>query len=107
MKTLKQLPELLKQRRLQLDLSQKDMLMRIGMSQQQYQRIEAGGDPRLSTLLRILEGMDLELILVPLKQVAKVEEILHSPFDGSNKPADENADRGHNEWQDILRDLED
>jgi len=35
--------------------------MRIGMKQQQYQRIEAGCDIKLSTLLRVLEGLDLEL----------------------------------------------
>ncbi|PXF30079.1 hypothetical protein WH50_17110 [Pokkaliibacter plantistimulans] len=40
---------------------QKDMLLRIGMSQQQYQRIESGQDVRLSTLLCVLAGMVLEL----------------------------------------------
>lgn len=47
MKHLSELPSLLKLRRQQLDLNQKDMLMKIGMSQQQYQRIEAGGRPTL------------------------------------------------------------
>ncbi|WP_404932774.1 transcriptional regulator [Proteus vulgaris] len=31
------------------------------MKQQQYQRIESGSDLKLSTLLRVLEGLDLEL----------------------------------------------
>lgn len=102
MRALKQLPELLKHRRLQLDLNQKDMLMRIGMSQQQYQRIEAGGDPRLSTLLRVLEGMDLELMLVPRKRVTEVEELLAgSP---TSLTLNENPP---DYWKDILGDLED
>ncbi|SUC24183.1 plasmid-like protein [Proteus vulgaris] len=37
------------------------MYLRIGMKQQQYQRIESGSDLKLSTLLRVLEGLDLEL----------------------------------------------
>lgn len=74
MKTLEQLAAALKQRRQALDLNQKDMLMKIGMSQQQYQRIEAGGDVRLSTLLRVLEGMDLELMLLPREAARRTEE---------------------------------
>ncbi|WP_305845319.1 transcriptional regulator [Photobacterium leiognathi] len=38
--------------------------MRIGMKQQQYQRIEAGSDLKLSPLLRVLEGLDLELSIM-------------------------------------------
>jgi predicted transcriptional regulator len=101
MKTLKQLPELLKLRRIQLDLNQKDMLMRIGMSQQQYQRIEAGGDPRLSTLLRILEGMDLEMMLVPSQRVQEIKELL----DGTQRlTLNESQPES---WHDLLRDLDD
>lgn len=102
MKSLNELPEMLKQRRTQLELNQKDMLMRIGMSQQQYQRIEAGGDPRLSTLLRILEGMDLELMLVPRKRVIEVQELLADTVQ-QNRLEDSKSDS----WDDLLRDLED
>lgn len=102
MRAHKQLPELLKHRRLQLDLNQKDMLMRIGMSQQQYQRIESGGDPRLSTLLRVLEGMDLELMLVPRKRVTEVEELLAGT--STSLTLNENPP---DHWKDILGDLED
>lgn len=66
--TLQELAKTLRDGRKALNLSQKDMLMRIGMSQQQYQRIEAGGGLRVSTLLRILEGLDLNLLLVTKKQ---------------------------------------
>ena len=62
MKTLTEVSDELRKQRKRLSMSQKDMLMKIGMSQQQYQRIEAGGDLRVSTLMRILEGMELELM---------------------------------------------
>lgn len=105
MKHLSELPSQLKLRRQQLDLNQKDMLMKIGMSQQQYQRIEAGGDPRLSTLLRVLEGMDLELMLVPRDKVIAVDELLAV----SLKPTVSEAQTQpqNEDLQDILRKLED
>lgn len=52
------------------------MRMKTGMTQQQYQKIEAGADPRLSTLLRLLEGMDLEMMLVPRQRVQEVQALL-------------------------------
>ncbi|NLS54240.1 helix-turn-helix domain-containing protein [Hafnia alvei] len=109
MKHLSELPSLLKLRRQQLDLNQKDMLMKIGMSQQQYQRIEAGGDPRLSTLLRVLEGMDLEMMLVPRDKVPAVEELLAPIFNNHRMPmpSDEQALVWNDEWEDIIRKLED
>ncbi|MTJ02047.1 helix-turn-helix domain-containing protein [Idiomarina piscisalsi] len=61
MKTLKAISEKLVEERKGRNLSQKDMRLLIGMSQQQYQRVEAGQDIRLSTLLRILAGLELEL----------------------------------------------
>jgi len=101
MRTLDELPALLKNRRQQLALSQQDMRMRTGMTQQQYQKIEAGGDPRLSTLLRILEGMDLELMLVPRKQVQEMQALL----DGTQRlTLNESQPES---WRDLLRDLED
>lgn len=109
MKHLSELPSLLKLRRQQLDLNQKDMLMKIGMSQQQYQRIEAGADPRLSTLLRVLEGMDLELLLVPSNKVSAMEELI-TPMSNHHRgpmPSDEQAQAQYDEWEDIMRKLED
>lgn len=65
MKSLEEMTTLLTEQRRKLGLEQKDMYMRIGMKQQQYQRIEAGCDVKLSTLLRVLEGLDLELMITP------------------------------------------
>ena len=63
MKTLNELSERLVSERKKLGLSQKDMRMLIGMSQQQYQRVEAGHDLKVSTLMRILAGLNLELAI--------------------------------------------
>lgn len=40
------------------------MRLLIGVSQQQYQRVEAGQDLKVSTLLRILSGLGLELTVI-------------------------------------------
>ncbi|MCQ1060601.1 helix-turn-helix transcriptional regulator [Photobacterium sp. ZSDE20] len=65
MKSIEEIAVLLTEQRRKLGLEQRDMYMRIGMKQQQYQRIEAGSDVKLSTLLRVLEGLDLELSIMP------------------------------------------
>lgn len=65
MKSIEEIAVLLTEQRRKLGIEQKDMYMRIGMKQQQYQRIEAGSDVKLSTLLRVLEGLDLELSISP------------------------------------------
>ena len=75
--------------------------MRIGMSQQQYQRIEAGADPRLSTLLRILEGMDLGMMLVPRQRVQEIEALLEGT---SRLTVNESQP---DSWNDLLHDLDD
>jgi transcriptional regulator with XRE-family HTH domain len=71
MKTLAELSSVLREQRKRLALNQKDMRMKIGMLQQQYQRIEAGSDLRVSTLMRVLEGMGLEMVLLPLDRVGE------------------------------------
>jgi len=110
LKTLSELSDHLRERRRNLALSQKDMLMKIGMSQQQYQRIESGKDTRISTLLRVLEGMGLELMLVPREQVRYVDIILKSGDDigeflsGETNKMDETRTSS---WSAALKDLED
>ncbi|PWW37007.1 helix-turn-helix protein [Idiomarina loihiensis] len=69
MKTLNELSERLVRERKKRKLSQKDMRMLIGMSQQQYQRVESGQDLKVSTLLRILAGLDLELAVVDPSEI--------------------------------------
>ena len=72
---------LLKLRQLR-GLEQADMKMRIGMSQQQYSNIEGGGNTTIQTLLRVLEGMDAELVVMPKSKSATGP---NSWFDGVKK----------------------
>ena len=98
MKTLTELSSGVGKRRRELGLKQSDMLMKIGMSQQQYQRVEAGHDIRVSTLLRVLEGMSLELLVAPREQVRYLENLLHS-YGHERGMAPVDAD-----WQDEVKD---
>ncbi|WCE30347.1 helix-turn-helix domain-containing protein [Vibrio sp. SCSIO 43137] len=77
MKDIDELAKLLVEQRKKLGIEQKEMYMRIGMKQQQYQRIEAGSDVKLSTLLRVLEGLDLELSITP--KGSKACSVLEEP----------------------------
>ncbi|PWC23319.1 MULTISPECIES: helix-turn-helix domain-containing protein [Brenneria] len=70
--------QVLSQRRKALGMEQKDMYMRIGMKQQQYQRIEAGSDVKLSTLLRVLEGLNLQLSITPIEAGESLQPPDHS-----------------------------
>ena len=75
MKTIETLAELLIAERKKRNLSQKDMRMLIGMSQQQYQRIESGQDLKVSTLLRILAGLGLELLITDPDQITQSQHV--------------------------------
>ncbi len=66
----------LKTRRLQLGLKQHDMLLRVGLSRQQYQHIESKGNPRLNTLERIAKGLNCEILFVPQEKLCAVKAIL-------------------------------
>jgi transcriptional regulator with XRE-family HTH domain len=63
---------LLKARRQELKWSQKDFLMAIGMTQQQYQRLESGRDMRMSTLFRVLDAVGLECVILPKELAASI-----------------------------------
>ena len=66
----------LKKRRLELGLKQNDMMLRIGVSRQQYQRLESKGNPRLDTLELIAKGLNSEIMLVPREKLGAVLAIL-------------------------------
>ncbi|MCK4503893.1 MAG: helix-turn-helix transcriptional regulator [Desulfuromonadales bacterium] len=68
----------IKKRRLKLGLKQKDMMMRIGVSRQQYQRLESKGNPRLDTLELIAKGLNSELVLIPKEKMRAVIAVLES-----------------------------
>lgn len=66
----------IKSRRKELGLKQKDMMLRVGMSRQQYQRLESRGNPRLGTLELVAKGLRMEVLLVPQEKLRLVRDIL-------------------------------
>jgi transcriptional regulator with XRE-family HTH domain len=68
--------EQLKQRRKALELKQEDMVLRVGMPRQQYQRLESRGNPRLDTLELVAKGLKMELMLIPQEKLRDVQDFL-------------------------------
>jgi transcriptional regulator with XRE-family HTH domain len=66
----------LKLRRLEMGLKQNDMMLRIGVSRQQYQRLESKGNPRLDTLELVAKGMNSEIMLIPNEKLRAVMDVL-------------------------------
>ncbi len=97
---MKLIPQI-KARRLQLGLQQKDMRLRIGMNQQQYQRIEAGGNPRLETLDLIAEGLDAELLLVPKEKLRAVKALLREA-DSETSSTPNSIETKEDPWSELL-----
>lgn len=93
-----------------MGLKQHDMMMRVGMSRQQYQQLESKGNPRLDTLGLIAKGLTSELVLVPQEKLHAVQAILEG--DSSESRASESAsskpDRqlSDDPWQGLLGDSE-
>ena len=109
---MKPLLEQLKKRRLTLNLKQKDMMLRIGVSRQQYQHLESKGNPRLSTLELIAKGLKSELMLIPTEKLNLVKEILEN--DTRSSPTTKNQSSRQSEesalsndpWKNMLGDEE-
>lgn len=91
----------IKKRRLQLGLKQQDMYMRVGISRQQYQRIESQGNPRLDTLELVAQGLNSELMLIPKDKLAAVVQLLSESQDGSAQSTDEQT-LVDNPWHGLL-----
>jgi transcriptional regulator with XRE-family HTH domain len=70
--------EQIRRRRQALGAKIQDMPLLAGLTRQQYGKIEAGGNPRLSTLDQIAEGLGCSLLLVPKSMLHKVELVLTS-----------------------------
>jgi len=70
------LHETLRARRLALGLSQIEVARRSGIQQRQVSLFERGGDITLSTLLKLAQALDVELLPVPREDTAKVESLL-------------------------------
>jgi transcriptional regulator with XRE-family HTH domain len=83
---MKTLLQQLKERRLFLGLKQNDMVVRIGVSRQQYQRLESKGNPRLETLELVAKGLNSEVMLIPKEKLNAVLTILEGyEFDSESK----------------------
>jgi transcriptional regulator with XRE-family HTH domain len=59
--------------RIQAGMTQADLASAAGVSRMTVSRIEAGYDPRLSTLYELIRALDMDVLLVPkaLKQEVK------------------------------------
>ena len=66
----------LKSRRKALGFKQNDLGERLGMSRQQYQRLETRGNPRLDTLELVAKGLKGELMFIPQEKLRQVRELL-------------------------------
>lgn len=89
-------------RRRALGLAQTAMKARIGMGQQQYQRIEAGGNANLDTLKLVADGLNAELMLVPRNRVQAVLDLLN----GKGQAVDRHDEEVREDpWFGLLGDL--
>ena len=68
--------ESMRARRLSLGLSQIEVARRSGIQQRQVSVFERGGDVTLSTLLKLAQALDMELVPVPREDAAKLESFL-------------------------------
>lgn len=57
------------------------MMMRFGMSRQQYQRLESSGNPRLDTLELVVKGLRMEILLVPQEKIRMIRDMLEGKSD--------------------------
>ncbi|MBQ0754706.1 MAG: helix-turn-helix transcriptional regulator [Gammaproteobacteria bacterium] len=105
--------EQLKVRRKGLGFRQEDMASRVGMSRQQYQRLERQGNPRLDTLELMVKGLQGELMLVPQEKVGLVRALLASDTEGAlravmsstKQPSEKTGLLSDDPWGDSLDDL--
>lgn len=88
----------LKTRRLALGYKQKDMPLLVGMTRQQYNRIETRGNPSLNTLQLLADGLNSQLMLIPKERLAEVKALLAS----ENQPSQPKINLADDPWQGLL-----
>lgn len=72
----KKIHETIRERRRALGLSQAETAHRSGIQQRQVSVFERGGDVTLSTLLKLAQALDVDLLAVAREDTAKVESVL-------------------------------
>lgn len=96
----------IKKRRIALALKQHDMMLRVGISRQQYQRLESKGNPRLDTLELIAKGLKSELLLIPQKKLNAVMAVLADDTTASTEAnlsaKEKNNSLSDDPWQGLL-----
>jgi transcriptional regulator with XRE-family HTH domain len=98
----------LRKRRTALGVKQHEMPLRIGMSRQQYQRLESHGNPSLNTLELIAKGLKSELMLIPQEKLGAVKALLagNGPVPKGHEASDNTNGEEHalanDPWQDLL-----
>lgn len=107
---MQSLLEQIKKRRLALALKQHDMMLRIGISRQQYQRLESKGNPRLDTLELIVKGLKSELLLIPHEKLNAVLAVLAdestTSTELSQSAKEKSKSLSDDPWQGLLGDSE-
>jgi len=103
---MKSILQQLKKRRIDLNLKQSDMMLRIGISRQQYQRLESRGNPGLDTLELITKGLNSVLLLIPKEKLSAVQAALESETSAlTDKPVKRPQDKENlpdNPWEGLL-----
>ena len=95
----------IKKRRLALGFKQADMMLRIGISRQQYQHLESKGNPRLNTLDLIAKGLNSEIMLIPKEKLNAVYALLeNNDSDLSGNTRDKQKKLSDDPWQGLLGD---
>ncbi|MEC9411928.1 MAG: helix-turn-helix transcriptional regulator [Pseudomonadota bacterium] len=100
----------IKKRRIELELKQHDMMLRIGISRQQYQRLESKGNPRLDTLELIAKGLKSELLLIPQEKLNAVlavladdnSSLIGSPSKPNTADKEKSSSLADDPWQGLL-----
>ena len=101
---MRNLLQQIKNRRLALKLKQNEMPMRIGISRQQYQRLESKGNPRLDTLELIAKGLNSDVMLIPKEKLTAVLAILESNANSAPLQPDHSDHSDHSDEQKKLSD---
>lgn len=94
----------LKKRRVMLGLKQNDMMMRIGVSRQQYNRLESTGNPQLDTLELIARGLNCELLLIPKEKLRAVMDVLEGVEPDLPAELKQMKSLSDDPWQNIFED---
>ena len=98
--------EQIKKRRIALAMKQNDMMLRVGISRQQYQRLESKGNPRLDTLELVAKGLKSEVMLIPQEKLNAVLAVLGDDNTASTEPSQpakkKNKPLADDPWQGLL-----